>query len=379
MIFYLDESVLEVFHEAAQKKDDYVPYKLCYDNKNSQLCYTRSEGVEKLTIRKAEERDLGSIRLISSENSITNIKNIKNTNNKGFLVYPLSDEQYVSYIRSCQHFYVLESLGEIHGFLLAVNDNDLDMGKILHQKMGKYSTNQFLVIEQVCIKKTSQKKGYGQKLYDFLMNRTDKDIFLAVVLEPYNDSAVRFHNKLGFRQLFTVEPEDQMKRGIFYWNNYQSQPRYDKEIILKQYEHAMELYKHEDLLNWSKMHNLFYISGGLFAVISILASTFTEIDQLFYIVLLILSVLGMLSSVLFQITIYNGIQYLLKRKRTVEELEKMLIHLGGADVVSVSFDRMAKRFKTSPTGRAMKVIPILVTSIWAILFLVSLTQILIIY
>ena len=46
--------------------------------------------------------------------------------------------------------------------------------------------------------------------------------------------------------------------------------RKPREAILHvQYEVAVDLYKHEDNLNWQKLNNLFYITAGLAAAIGL--------------------------------------------------------------------------------------------------------------
>ena len=45
--------------------------------------------------------------------------------------------------------------------------------------------------------------------------------------------------------------------------------RKPREAILHvQYEVAVDLYKHEDNLNWQKLNNLFYITAGLAAAMA---------------------------------------------------------------------------------------------------------------
>lgn len=322
-------------------------------------------------IRKARLEDAHAITELAAENAIANL-DTPQMKHKGFLVSNYSKEQYETFIHENELFYVLEDSGKIQGFLLAFHDYDLNYDNLVNKRIRKHAKNNFVVIKQICIRREVRKQGYGRMLYEYLMSSVDKDIFLAVVLEPYNEASVHFHDKLGFKQVFTVHAEDQMKRGIYYWNNPHNVSHYDKEIIIDQYEHAVNLYKHEDSLNWSKINHLFYITGGLFGIISLLANVIKDINELFYIFLLVTSILGIVSTLMFQVTINNGVEYLQRRKITVVDIEKILMQLGGVDIVSVNFNHLDKRFKQSPTTMVMKLIPKIITFIWCGILITSL-------
>ena len=178
-----------------------------------------------MLVRKVQVEDLDVIIEISTENTLSSIKTTQQKN-QGFLVSNFSKEQYENMAEESQ------------GFLMAFHEHELDFNLIVNKRIQQRAKNSYVVLKQICIRRDSHKKGYGRRLYEFFMSSIDKDIYLSVVLEPYNEASVHFHNKLGFKQVITVQAEDQLKRGIFYWNNPTNDSHYDKEIVLGQYEFA---------------------------------------------------------------------------------------------------------------------------------------------
>ena len=125
---------------------------------------------------------------------------------------------------------------------------------------------------------------------------------------------------------------------------------------------------HEDNLNWSKLNNLFYISGGLVAVVSILASLSSE--NLLYSILIV-SILGILSASLFSVTIHSGVTYMMERKKKVMEIEKLMIRKNATRVVLPSVSSQSMLMTKSPTGQVMICLPRLILAVWCLAFLVD--------
>lgn len=269
---------------------------------------------------------------------------------------------------------MLEDLGEVQGFVLAFHEHELNFDHIVNQRIRHHAKNDYIVLKQVCIKRKAQKQGYGRRLYEHLMSVVEKDIYLAVVLDPPNQASLQFHHKLGFKKIFEVYAEDQRKRGIFFWNHPTTETQYDKEILLEQYKLAVDLYKHEDLLNWSKINHLLYVSGGLIGFISLLANVISIDTALFKYWLCFLAVFGILSAILFQININSGINYLQKRKKAVVNIESIFHRIGGVDVVYSSDE--VKQYKRSPTTFVIKLLPKAIIILWTIVLLTSLLSIL---
>ena len=325
-----------------------------------------------MNIRPARLEDIEKIYEIAINNSLSRLKNKKLVD--GFLVSNYDLETYKNYIKNNRYFFVVEDEGEIRAFLLAFTKEEIDTAQLVNKKILAYSSDDFVIVKQICTAPDSYRKGYGTQVYSFLMDEVSQNIFAAVVLNPINQASIDFHQELGFRIAFTIIPEDKINRAVFFWDN-PCNNFYDKDIVLNQYETAINLYIHEDNLNWSKLQHFFYITGGLFAV----AFLWPEISYNlpFYEFLIAISFLGMVSSWLFWIALNNGIDYMQTRKQAVVDIERILLKLKGVRIVSTHYNEgiRNKRLKNSPTTKVMKNIPLIMLIVWATVFTVAITRV----
>lgn len=313
--------------------------------------------LEILNIRHATISDAQDVCDIANSNTLSDLSDEQRED--GFLVSKFSVSDYEKYINTNKYFFVLEEKGEIKAFLLAYDVYELDDSLIVNQFIKQHAKNPFVVIKQICVKRNSFKKGFAKQLYNYFLGLTNSDIYLAVVLEPLNKSSIYFHKKMGFKQAFIVKPEDGMKRLIYYKQNH-----FNEKVVYNQYNVAVDLYKHEDELNWSKMNHLFYVTGGLGALISIIVTS-PILPMARFLLIVIISVFGIVASLLFKITISIGVDYMLKRKSTVFDLEKIIIKLNGTRVVYSAIDKYVK----SPSSYIMKTLPMVVTLMWCLVFI----------
>lgn len=159
--------------------------------------------------------------------------------------------------------------------------------------------------------------------------------------------------------------------------------KYKPDILKSQYEIAIDLYKHEDNLNWKKLYNLFYVSGALLFILGFISESIetfpNDIDPS---ILGIISLVGALISLSFAITIWCGVKYLLRRKEKVKEIEQELKVFGGLSIVGGDDSKHQQRehkrdiFDVSPTTIILRVIPILFTLGWFLLLCYSLVKLL---
>lgn len=320
-----------------------------------------------MNIRTAQLEDAEKIYELAMSNSLDRLKmgELKH----GFLVSNYDLELYKECILNNRYFWVLEDEGEICAFLLAFTREEIDPGELVNKKILAYCNDDFVIIKQVCVAPDSYRKGYATQLYSSLMDKIKQNIFAAVVLKPVNKASIDFHQELGFRVAFTVTPEDKIKRAIFFWDN-PCNSFYDKEIVVSQYERAIDLYIHEDNLNWSKLNHFFYITGGLFVI----ASLWPDINSMSFCgFLLAISFLGMLSSWLFRIALSSGIDYLQTRKQAVVDVERILIKEKGVRIVSTHYNEgiKNKQLRKSPTTKVMKNIPLIMLIVWSLVFLAT--------
>ncbi len=328
-----------------------------------------------MIIRRANLEDAEKIFEIAEGNSLNKNKGIKPEN--GFLVSSYDLDKYKEYIINNRYFLVLEEQGILRAFLLAFTSAEINPDEIINKKIIANSDEKFIIVKQVCAAVDCHRQGYSTQLYNFLMDDIKDNIFAAVVLEPINQASIRFHEEMGFRVAFTITPEDKRKRAVFFWDN-PCNSFYDKEVVLNQYERAIELYIHEDNLNWSKLNNFFYITGGIFAIATIWPKINSYIN--FCEALLAISFVGIIYSYLFRIALNSGIDYMLARKRAVVEVEQILIKLRGVKIVSTHYNKGTKnrRLRKSPTSRVMKNIPLIMLIFWSAVFLYALVKYLII-
>lgn len=323
-------------------------------------------------VRSAKISDLDQVHAIALSNSLGQ-NNKRGTKKNGFLVSNYSIEDYKNYINKHKHFYVLEAGEEICGFLLGHTKDELDKSLKVNKKILEHADDDFVVIKQICIGKDHFRKGYATELYKFFIEAVERDIYLSVVLEPYNGASVKFHHSLGFDQVFDVIAEDKRSRGIFFRpHSHETIGKFDKDIILHQYEIAIDLYKHEDQLNWSKINHLFYVTSGILLLVSLAYSNFEGIslNQ----VMSLISTLGILSSVMFSIALRSGIIYMQERKKAVIEIEQKIISNKGVKVISSDFIHKYKLLKKSPTTIVMNIIPVFLTVLWALVLFINLSN-----
>lgn len=142
-------------------------------------------------------------------------------------------------------------------------------------------------------------------------------------------------------------------------------------ILREQYQIGMDLYKHEDLLNWTKLYNFFYVNLGLLAIVGLVMKERAKHYGPSFVVALV-SVVGFIISLAFTGAIYSGVECMHNRKDHVIKIEKELIQYGAADIVSnVSLaDKELKSFRRTLTSKIIRIIPLVITVVWGIVFTV---------
>lgn len=151
-------------------------------------------------------------------------------------------------------------------------------------------------------------------------------------------------------------------------------PEQRADILKSQYAIAVDLYKHEDNLIWNKLYNLFYVTGGLFLILSFISKSIeTFPNDIDHSMLGVISVVGVLISLSFAIVIWSGVIYLSARKKKVVEIEQELEDLGGISIVGdVDVSQREQRIlKVSPTTIILKFIPFAFAFGWFILLCYS--------
>jgi len=148
------------------------------------------------------------------------------------------------------------------------------------------------------------------------------------------------------------------------------------EMLQEQYKIAVELYRHEDDLNWRKLHHLFYVTAGLWAVIGFIVKFNESLIISPRLLVGMVSLVGLIVSFAFGIALWFGVEYMLNRKNAVIAIEEILVHLGGRYIVSPSVESMKKKrfLKISPTTWMLRLLPILIFIVWMIMLFAIIFQ-----
>lgn len=147
---------------------------------------------EDIVIRDIENKDES---FILRENEI----NVK-------VLSPLDEEGIKKFKKWAHLFKIIEVNGRKAGFLIA-----------LDERANEYKSENyiwfsdrfpiFLYVDRIVISEKFRNMGLGMKLYDFIMKYArEKDIPVVaaeVDIIPYNEGSLRFHSRLGFKEIDT--------------------------------------------------------------------------------------------------------------------------------------------------------------------------------
>jgi predicted GNAT superfamily acetyltransferase len=136
--------------------------------------------------------------------------------NLGFLVSNFQEKDYLSFIHKSDYFYVLFKDDILSGFLYAYSSDLISDNEYVNQLIKKDHPAPFVLIKQICIQPSLIGQGVATYLYQYLFGQTmGYPLFAAIVLEPFNQRSVAFHERHGFQQIFQCTPEDDIPRGVW--------------------------------------------------------------------------------------------------------------------------------------------------------------------
>lgn len=151
-----------------------------------------------MTIRKANESDATRIAELADMVRFDDAQS-EELGERGFLMFVLSEEEYVQRVKQTQDFIVAEEDGTVIGFALAYDlptiklmgkEQDGDIKKVIEHSGG----NNFLYIDQMVVDIDKRGKGVGQQLLDYLKDRHPQTAFYATiaVIPVENKCSLRF-------------------------------------------------------------------------------------------------------------------------------------------------------------------------------------------
>ncbi|MEU6845017.1 GNAT family N-acetyltransferase [Streptomyces sp. NPDC046716] len=287
----------------------------------------------------------------------------------GFLVSDYTRADYEARLTTAEHFWVAVKGTDVLGFVLAYSDERVEPDEWLNHRI-KSTLGAFLVIKQICVGRAVARGGVASRLYhQVLESWSGTPVIAAVVSRPYNEASVLFHRKLGFEELTRLTPPDGKERMVWVWRK----PR--EEMLKAQYQVAIDLYKHEDVLNWNKLNNFFYITAGLAAALGFAVSSSGDkesgVANTAQGISYILCAIGLLSALAFSQMLRFGRRYLSARKRAAMELEEHLAWHGGQRIVAREAAADGNSWlQQSPTGMIMIALPSLVAVCWIVMLVV---------
>lgn len=139
------------------------------------------------------------------------------------------------------------------------------------------------------------------------------------------------------------------------------------EILTKQLSLAIDLYTHEDKLNWSKVRHLLYITAGLSALLSFILKNRVDFVEAIGNPVCLVSLFGIMISLGFFVAILFGVIYMWNRKMEVFNIESLLMKYGGVSILGFKDSSYSNRYsyKTlSPTMVVLVAFPLGITIFW---------------
>jgi hypothetical protein len=150
-----------------------------------------------------------------------------------------------------------------------------------------------------------------------------------------------------------------------------SQEKENLDVLRFQYMKAVDLYSHEDRLNWTK-------AAAVFVLSSLLATAFGAFVELpvpwssaiMYVYFYAIVALGTLGLWLLNVSLKFGVHYMMKRKEAVIIIEQKLQPFGALPVVSATEESL----RESPTTWVLRRIAWLPLALLALAFLIHVVR-----
>lgn len=272
--------------------------------------------------------------------------------------------EYVRLLTDARYFLVATADGEVVGFLIGHTEQGLRPDETAEMQIAG-RLGPAIVIREVAVAPNWRRRGIARLLYQQVLSEAgERPVIATVVSHPPNVAAIRFHYGMGFEPYRVVEAGDGAAAKTVWLFRSRS-----TGLLLNQYAHAIDLYKHEDNLNWNKLNSLFYVTTALFTAYGVLMMVGTNrpgLDSLDFL-LLGVCLLGLTASVVFLTTLIAGVTYLDARKAALTHIEEQLIMAGGARVISADVgQRKFTRLRLSPTRHLLRGLPLALAAAWLI-------------
>ena len=108
-------------------------------------------------------------------------------------------------------FLTVEADGNPAAFIICLREGIVDYQSENYKWFSK-NYSEFLYIDRIVIDEPFRKLGIGKRLYEKVFNHARKSgvdyVTCEVDLIPYNESSLKFHEKMGFREVETQYVRD---------------------------------------------------------------------------------------------------------------------------------------------------------------------------
>lgn len=277
--------------------------------------------------------------------------------NAGFLVSAYAREDYAAFLPKAAMFTCVSLHGRMLGFVMVMPAASLPLSDGSRTSALRFDEPDY-VVKQVAVDPTFRRARVGTVLYRALVNRfADCYIGATVMHEPRNDASMRFHEAFGFAHVTDMPAAGGGRSG--YWIR-TPDSKTDVALLAAQYEQAVELYRHEDSLTWSKLQAVLFISGGVATALGLSVRT-AGVAQGDLILRAAVAGIAAIACWALTVSIHSGTRYLAARKQAVVVIEQRLSRFGGEHVVHQPNSRM---LRASPTRHVLRALPLVMASAW---------------
>ncbi|MES9970521.1 MAG: GNAT family N-acetyltransferase [Candidatus Thiodiazotropha sp.] len=169
--------------------------------------------MKSIAVRSARAGDIDEIVRIAR--SYPRMNRYEHESSVGFLVSDYQASDYLKHLDSASIFLVALESNKIVGFLLSYPCTETEDISI-KERIAAYKHDKCILIKQICVDADTAGKGVGKTLYEHLFSIYPGYIFFAaIVTRPRNLASIKFHENLGFGNLFSFTPEDGIERGMW--------------------------------------------------------------------------------------------------------------------------------------------------------------------
>lgn len=104
------------------------------------------------------------------------------------------------YFNNCKYFWAVEHHNVIVGFMIVFEQNST-YNSINYQYFNAHY-KKFEYVDRIAISDGYRRQGVGKMLYNHLIDKTEYNLVTCEVnLKPENPNSVKFHAKMGFKEV----------------------------------------------------------------------------------------------------------------------------------------------------------------------------------